>query len=122
MQNYIQPGDVLEVTLGSGETAVASGKLYLAGVMVGVCQALTRNGATVFTNQASAAGDLAVVRFSGVVKVPKATGAIAMGVKLYYDATAGNITTTASGNTFAGHAAAPEISGATTVNLRLWQA
>lgn len=111
----------MDVTLGSGETSFASGKLYLVGAMVGVITSLTRAGQTVFANQASAQGDVAVVRFEGVYTVPKASGAITLGAKLYYDSTAKNLTTTASGNTFAGYAYTAQQSGDTTVQVRLWQ-
>lgn len=119
MQNFIS-GFTIDVTLGSGETTFASGKLYLVGAMVGVITSLTRAGQTVFTNQASAQGDIAVVSLEGVYTLPKATGAITLGAKLYYDATNKNLTTTASGNTFAGYAFTAQQSGDTTVQLRLW--
>lgn len=122
MQNFICDGNTMDVTLGSGETTFGAGKLYLVGVMVGVIASLTRAGQTVFYNQASAQGDIAVVKFDGVVSVPKATGAITLGAKLYYDATAKNVTTTSSGNTFCGYAYTAQQSGDATVQLRLWSA
>ncbi len=119
MQNYVSCGDRLEVTLGSGETGFASGKGYLAGAVFGVITALTRNGQTVFSNQASAQGDVAVLALEGVYTLPKATGAITLGAKLYWDNTAKNITTTASGNTFCGYAFSAQASGDATVAVKL---
>lgn len=118
-QSFIQHGERLEVTLGSGETAVASGKGYLVGAMFGVVVSLTRNGQTVFANQASAQGDIAVVALEGVYQLPKASGAVTLGAKVYWDNTAKNITTTASGNTFVGYAWQAQASGDTTVQVKL---
>ncbi len=117
--NYVQHGERIEVTLGSGETAVASGKGYLIGGMFGVVVALTRNGLTVFSNQASAQGDVAVVALEGVYTLPKATGAITLGAKVYWDNTAKNITTTSSSNTFCGYAWTAQASGDTTVQVKI---
>lgn len=122
MQNFVCCGDTIDVTLGSGETGYASGKMYPVGAQIGVITSLTRAGQTVFANQASAQGDIAVVMLEGVFTVPKASGAITLGAKLYYDATNKNLTTTASGNTFAGYAYTAQQSGDTTVQVRLWNA
>jgi predicted RecA/RadA family phage recombinase len=119
MQNHIACGDTIDVTLGSGETTYASGKLYPVGSAIGVITSLTRAGQTVFNNAASAAGDIAVVSLEGVYSVPKATGAVTLGQRLYYDASAKNLTTTASGNTFVGLAYASALSGDTTVQVIL---
>lgn len=119
MQNFISNGKTIDVTLGSGETSFASGKLYLIGAIVGVITSLTRAGQTVFSNVASAQGDIAVVSLEGVYTLPKATGAITIGAKVYYDATAKNLTTTSSGNTFAGYAYAAALSGDTTLPVLL---
>ncbi len=118
-QSYVQHGERIEVTLGSGETAVASGKGYLIGAMFGVVVALTRNGQTVFSNQASAQGDVAVVALEGVFTLPKATGAVTVGAKVYWDNTAKNITTTVGSNVFVGYAWAAQASGDTTVQVKL---
>ena len=56
---------------------------------------------------------------SGVFSVPKASGAITQGALLYWDDTAENLTTTASGNTLVGVAAAAAASGDATVPLLL---
>lgn len=118
-QSYVQEGKRFEAALGSGETTVAAGKGYLIGAMFGVVLNLTRNGQTVFSNQASAQNDVAVVALEGVYTLPKATGAITLGAKLYWDNTAKNVTTTASGNTFCGYAWTAQASGDTTVQVKL---
>lgn len=122
MQNFIACGDTIDITLGSGETSYGAGKLYLFGAVVGVIDSLTRAGQTVFSTQASAQGDIAVLRLEGVYTVPKATGAIGLGAKVYYDATAKNVTTTASGNTFCGYAYAAALSADATLPIILWKA
>ena len=119
MQNYICEGETLDVVLGSGETTYASGKIYPIGAVIGVIASITRAGQTVFSNVASAEGDVAVVRLEGVYTLPKATGAITLGQRLYYDATAKNLTTTATANNFAGVAYKSALSGDATVQLLL---
>ena len=122
MQNFVESGDQITVTLGSGETGFASGKLYKMSAIVGVIVSLTRLGQTVMNNVASAAGDIAVVALEGVFTVPKATSlAISVGDALYYDATNLVVNKTASGNTFCGYAHEAAGSAATTVKLRLFQ-
>lgn len=118
-QNYIQSGASIEVALGSGETTVKVGDGRLIGTMFGVVLSLTRAGQTVFSNQASAQGDIAIVALNGVFSLPKASGAITLGAKLYWDATAKNLTTTTTSNTFVGYAFAAAASGDTTVPLKL---
>jgi len=121
MQNYVESGESIVVTLGSGETTFASGKAYKIGVTVGVISSLTRNGQTVMSDAASAQGDVAVVKLKGVYTLPKATSlAITQGDALYWDNTNKVLNKTASGNTFAGFAHASAASDATTVlcNLR----
>lgn len=121
--NLIQPGDTITYVLGSGETAVASGKGILIGVMVGVVISLQRNDQTVFKNQASAEGDVAEVRLEGVYLLEKTTGeAWSQGAKLYWNNTTKKFTTTASGNTFGGYAWAAALSAATTGEVSLWRA
>ncbi len=121
-QTYVESGDQITVTLGSGETAFASGKMYKVGAQVGVILSLTRLGQTVFNNVASAQGDIAVVALEGVFTVAKATSlAISVGDALYYDATNAVVNKTASGNTFAGFAHEAAGSAATEVKMRLWQ-
>lgn len=87
---------------------------------MGVISFLSRNGNTVFTNQASAPGDIAIVKLEGTYACPKATGqAWAQGALLYWDNTAKNFTTTVSTNTLAGHAESAALSADTTGAIRL---
>lgn len=53
--------------------------------------------------------------------LPKASGAISQGVIVYWDATAGNITTTVGSNKRAGKAAEAAASGDTTVKVLINQ-
>lgn len=104
MKNYIQRGDVLDVTLAAD---VASGGVVVAGELVGVA---TTAGVT---------GDVVSVNLCGVFEVAKATGAISLGAKVYWDAANSNATTTASGNKQIGHAWVAALSGDATVQVKL---
>lgn len=105
MQNYKSSGEIQEITLGSGETALASGKARLVGGRLGVISALTRDGQTVMSNAASAEGDIATIHYKGVYTLPKATSQAwsTVGAKVYWDDTNKRLTTTASGNTACGY-------------------
>lgn len=105
-QNYVESGDVLDYTAGSGET-ITSGDLIIKGEIIGVALGSATEGVVV------------AVKTKGVFTLPKATGAITLGAKVYWDATNGNVTTTASGNTLIGAAWAAQASGDTTVKVRL---
>jgi len=121
MQNYICDGSDITVSLGSGETAVKSGDAYKIGDQVGVVSSLTRNGQTVFDNQASAENDVAVVKLTGVYELPKeAPLVIDLGDRVYWDDTEKEVTKTAASNTFMGFAYAAAVSAATTVQVRLY--
>lgn len=106
MKNTVQiNGDVLDVVLTAN---VTSGGTVVAGDLVGFAQI---SGVT---------GDVVPVVLKGVFQVDKATGqAWTSGTKLYWDATAGKFTTTATANSFAGHVAQNEIAGATSGRIRL---
>ena len=104
MKNFVANGEVLDVTLGAD---TASGALVATGKLVGVAQTSGKSGETI------------AVSLCGVYTVPKASGAMTKGAALYYDAGAGNVTTTASGNTACGWAWADAASGDATVQLRL---
>jgi predicted RecA/RadA family phage recombinase len=118
-QNHIHPGDTIEVTLGSGETGLKVGDGRLVGSMFGVILSLTRNGQTVFNNQASAQGDVAVIALHGVYAVKKtAPLVINLGDKLYWDNTAKELNKTNT-NTFVGYAYAAALSADTTVQVKL---
>ena len=104
MKNFVQPGDVLPVTLAA---PVASGGVVIAGTLLGVAAI---NGAT---------GETIDVALRGVFELPKATGALTQGQAVYWDAAAGRITATSSGNTAAGAAATAAASAAATARVRL---
>lgn len=119
-QNHITDGSRIEVTLGSGETALGAGKGRLVGAMFGVILSLTRNGQTVFSNQASAQGDIAVLALSGVYTLPKTNPlVINLGAKLYWDDTNKVVTTTVGSNVFVGYAWTAAASTDATVQVKL---
>jgi predicted RecA/RadA family phage recombinase len=118
-QNHIHPGGTIEVTLGSGETALKVGDGRLIGSMFGVILSLTRAGQTVFSNQASAQGDIAVISLQGVYAVKKTNPlVINLGDKLYWDNTAKELNKTNT-NTFVGYAYAAAASTDGTVQVKL---
>ncbi|MES2753786.1 MAG: DUF2190 family protein [Pseudomonadota bacterium] len=99
MKNLVQMGDVISVTAPAN---VAAG----AGVLVG-----SLFGVAVNTALAAAAVEVAT---RGVFDLAKATGAAwTQGVRLYWDDTAKNVTTTVSTNKLIGVAAQAQASGDT---------
>lgn len=105
--NMIQAGEVLNWTNGSG-SAVTAGT---------VVPLLSRCGIAMVDIANAATGSVAL---EGVWTVPKATGATwSFGETLYWDAAAGKVTTTSTGNTPAGCAFAAALSGDTTGQLLL---
>jgi len=103
-KNFIHEGDVLNYTAGAN---IASGQFVLIGTIGGVAINAIPNGST------------GAVRVKGVFSVPKAAGAVTQGAKLYWDAANSVLTTTASGNTIVGVAAAAAQSGDATVQVLL---
>jgi predicted RecA/RadA family phage recombinase len=102
MASYSQAGCLIDYTPSA---AVAAGDVVVLNDLVTVAPV------------AIAANALGAVAVDGVWSMPKATGAIGQGALVYWDATAGNITTTATNNKRAGKAAAAAVSGATTVQV-----
>ena len=105
MKNFIQKGDT--ITLSAPAGGVTSGGGVLVGSLFGI-----------------AAGDAAEndnveVQTTGVFELPKATGAVTQGVKVYWDNTNGNVTTTVTGNTLIGAATIAAVSGDATVRVKL---
>lgn len=90
MASYVQSDDLLDYTPSA---AVAAGDVVVLNDLVCVAP------------RAIAANALGAVAAEGVWSMPKATGAIGQGALVYWDATAGNVTTTSSGNKRAGKAA-----------------
>lgn len=109
MNNYSQPGEVLTVAAPSG--GVVAGTAYKIGDLVGVA-----------TVTAAQTVDFAFFVGPGVISYAKAgSQAWAQNVKVYWDNSAGNFTTTAGGNTLVGVAARVVAGGAgdTTGYVRL---
>ncbi len=109
MKNFIQEGNLLDVTPGAD---VASGAGYLVGAgttgILGVAVANIANGA------------VGAVRVSGVVELPKlSTDVVAVGDALYWDDTNKRLTKTATNNSFAGHATVAAGNGVLVVQVLL---
>ena len=101
MATFIQDGDAVDYTPGAD---VAAGEVVVQGDLVGVAKTPI------------AAGTLGSLATRGVFDFPKAgAGAIAIGAVLYWDATNGVATTTASGNKRIGKAVAAAAAADTTV-------
>lgn len=102
---FVQPGEVIDYTAGANKT---SGQPVLIGTKLGVCLADIANGST------------GPVAMSGVYTVTKlSTDVVTQGAALYWDNANSRLTTTASGNTYAGYAFAAAGNGVTTVNIKL---
>lgn len=103
--NYVQKGDRLTAPAPSG--GAVSGTAYLLGALFGVCETSAAEGVdTVFV-------------LVGVWSLPKASGTVTVGANLYWDNTAKNLTTTASGNTLVGQAFAAAQSGDAVVSVKI---
>lgn len=102
MASYVQDGCLLDYTPSA---AVAAGEVVVLNDLVTVAP------------RPIAANALGVVARDGSHSLPKATGAIGQGAIVYWDATAGNVTTTSSGNKRAGKAAAAAASADTSVQV-----
>lgn len=104
MKSFIQDGKTLDFTAGDD---INAGDLVLNGNIVGVAINDVANGAV---------GQVAT---SGVHEVSKDAYEVAIGVPLYYNASSGKLTTTASTNKLAGYAWEAAASGAATVKVHL---
>lgn len=107
MKNYVQPGEVIEITAGAN---LVSGQPVVIGEMVGICCHDIASGA---------AGRVALC---GVFTVVKAAGATwSKGQKLFWDKTNLNFTPTASADAdlMAGFAFEDALIGATAGQLKL---
>jgi len=107
MKNFIAEGEVLAVVAGA--SGIISGDPVLVGDIVGV--AIT----------SAAEGSIASVSLEGVYELPKATGAIAQGKKVYYITATKNMTGTVGSNTLAGIAYEDAASADTTVKVALYR-
>lgn len=92
-KNFVQPGQVLTLTAPTG--GVVSGNAYLIGALL--CIALGT----------AAQGEQFEAQVTGVWRLPKtAAQAWTEGAAVYWNTTTKLATTTATGNTFIGHAVA----------------
>lgn len=90
MRNYIQPGKTITVPAPAD---VKSGELVVVGSLFGVAEF------------SAAEGDPVEIATEGVFELPKEEAqAWTVGAKVYYVAADKVLTTTATGNTFIGHA------------------
>ena len=106
MKNYIQPGDSVSLTAPAG--GVVSGTGYLIGTAF-VVAAHSADASAAFTGQVT-----------GVFTLPKVSAqAWTEGAAIYWDNTAKNVTTTSSGNTKIGVAAAAAANPSATGVVRL---
>jgi len=103
--NYVQEGKALNYTPTGAD--VASGDLVIIGTIAGVAKTDIADGET------------GAVHICGVFSLPKASGAVTQGAKLYWSSTNSNVTTTASGNTLIGVAAAAAASGDASIPVLL---
>ncbi len=104
MRNFIEKGDVITVTAGAD---ITSGTAFLVGDLLAV--AIT----------SAVSGNQLACSICGVYELPKAAGAISQGVKIYWDDTAKNITTTSTNNKQIGYAWTAQLSGDATVFVKL---
>lgn len=103
MKNYIQKGDSIEFV---AVATINSGAIVEVGALAGVSAG------------SYGTGDTAVVSLCGVYEVPKVTGSVTLGAKLYSNAS-GSATTTVGTNVFLGYAFSAQVSGDATVRVRL---
>lgn len=105
MKNFVQPGEAITVP---APAAVKSGDLVVVGSLFGVAETDADSGADVVLNT------------SGVFTLGKVSAqAWTVGAKIYWDGTAANATTAASGNTLIGHAVSAAANPSDTGNVRL---
>lgn len=105
MKNCVQPnGSPLTLT---APRALASGDGFLVGAIFAVAASAAANGTPV-------EGEV-----HGVFTLPKATGAITAGARVFWDNTNFVVTTTATSNFHIGCATAAAASGDATVNVNL---
>lgn len=101
-QNYIESGEVLDWTATAD---VTSGQVVAIGDLVGVALGTVKSG------------EIVSVRLKGVFEVPKATGAITLGAKVYWNGT--GATATATDNKLMGYAWTAQASADTSVRVVL---
>jgi predicted RecA/RadA family phage recombinase len=106
MINYVAPGEIVELTAPSG--GVVTGTAYLIGSLVVVAM-VTVAQTLKFSAMVTGVADLTKVSAQAWTE----------GVKVYWDDSAKNFTTTSGGNTLAGVAAAAAANPSATGQVRL---
>lgn len=109
MAKYVQPGHNIDYVNG-GDTKISAGDVVVLGNRIGVAATDIAAGAT---------GSVATC---GVFEFDKATGAMALGDCVYWDATNKKITSTASSNTPAGYVIKAQVSADTKVLVSIGEA
>jgi predicted RecA/RadA family phage recombinase len=104
MKNYVEKGCSLVLPAPYDRTA---GQGALIGSLFGVAAVDVLSGVS------------ASFQTRGVFDMSKATGAMAVGVKVYWDDTAKNVTTTSTSNTLIGVTTQAAASGDATARVRL---
>ena len=102
---FVQPGEVIDYTAVAN---IASGQVVLMGARIGVALKAIANGET---------GPMQVTGVFNIAKL--STDNMAQGALLYWDNANSRLTTTASGNTLAGFAAAAAGASTTSVNIKI---
>lgn len=106
MKNYVESGKSITVPAPAGGTV--SGKMVIIGSLVGIA------------SKSTAETELVALQTEGVYSYAKTAAlAIAVGDKLYYDATNDVLNKTASGNKLVGIAVEAAVDAAATVNVKL---
>tara|TARA_R110002020_G_scaffold471284_1_gene698229 strand:- start:21568 stop:21903 length:336 start_codon:yes stop_codon:yes gene_type:complete len=106
MKNFIQPGRSITVPAPSGGTI--SGKLCVIGSLIGIASIT------------AAEAEPVALETEGVFEYAKVSAlAIAVGDKVYFDATNNQLNKTASGNTLVGIAVEAAANPSATVNFKL---
>lgn len=103
---FWQRGETLDYK-NAGSEIIEANSVLLIGKRIGIA------GMTINPNEVGS------VHVTGTFKFPKAAGAITLGAEVYWDATAGKITTTASSNTKAGFAVEAAADAATEVVVKI---
>jgi len=103
MTNYIQQGHVIDVVAPVG--GYTSGDLVVVGTLVGIA------------NTTVLAGEKCAISVEGVFEIPKLTGALSVGAKVYSDA--GAAVDTTNTDTLVGKVVEAALSGDTTVKVLL---
>ena len=105
MKNFVQDGDVVDLTLTSD---VASGEGRITGVIFGVAQ------------KAGKTGDKVPFKTNGVFNLPYGVNAaVSEGDKIYWAAATKNVTKTDAGNTAIGYATVAAAANAEALAVKL---